>query len=104
MQCACTIYTPGQGLDTEAVAAEGIRDATLDQDGYILGTMTLFGVHHHVNIFRVRDGDDGMEADSTDDDVASMLDDMFGTYDQPWQTVEIPGIAGRWVIVMHPYG
>lgn len=74
------------------------------------GSVELLGASHHVDAVRVADPDGRDEAGyfdvhpDADHDVRQAFDAMQNYYAGPYQTATIPGVEGRWVLFVHPFG
>lgn len=71
------------------------------RDGYLAGSVSLFGKRFDVEAFRVADGED-LEPDNarprrTVEVLKGLLID-----DVPLHRVEIPGHPGVWIVVIYP--
>lgn len=80
------------------------------QDGAsLLARIEFFGVPHHAIFFRVkRDEQRCQVVDAGEEDLTAQTQwiDACGLYDGAFETVDLTayGLAGEWVIVIHPYG
>lgn len=75
----------------------------VDHDrGRMLGRMIIFGVYHHVEAIRVTKDEHGRQV------AASIFgkrayNALCQVDEGPFQTVEIPGHQGEWVLVIAPF-
>lgn len=78
-----------------------------DPDNHFhVGKVTLLGTDFHVGLVRVEiDDDDGLQGPSLEAPpfVHEAYDDMQRYYDGVYQTVEFPGLEGRFVMFIHPF-
>jgi hypothetical protein len=80
---------------------ESVRQ--LEEEDGLLGTVYIFGVMHHAWFVRVDDTDDDQVATDDPHDRLSefrQLDADGGRF----QTVEVPGFPGQYVLVIYPAG
>ncbi len=80
---------------------EWTHDAT-EEEAVLLGVVDLFGVHHHVMAIQVQDNDQGVQ--EAVKDPYDRLGDACHIDDTRFQTVELPGRDGAWVLVITPHG
>ena len=94
---------------------DNIRNIQQCPDGYLLGTTTIASVDFHCLFIRVRQNEDTGEQFvdlPTDEDgevddrecIGQIWEDMCGLDEGPFQTIQVPGYEGTWVLVIHPYG
>jgi hypothetical protein len=73
-----------------------------DNEATMLGTLRIYGVNHHVTAIQVTDDDEGYQ--TAVNDPYGRLDDAYAAdADGIFQTVEIPGYPGEWVLHITPY-
>ena len=84
-------------IDTEIT---GLRQ--LDGEDTLLGTVYLFGVAHHAQFIRVKEDEETGEQVPTNDP-EGRWEDVCWLYEQAYQTVEVPGFEGDYVLVIHPH-
>jgi hypothetical protein len=74
----------------------------------IMGRLTILGTDHHAYFIRLHGGE-GIEGEpelqQAVADPYDRLADFSRWMDQasPFETMEIPGIPGRWAMFVHPY-
>lgn len=79
-------------------------------DGYLLGTINLFGIPMHANFIRVKEefGEHEEEGEQVCDSMAPQATENWDSFcqlqDAAFQTIKIPGFPGEWVCVIHPHG
>lgn len=69
----------------------------------MLGILEIGGVRFHVNAIRVEEVGEYQEQQAVKGD-AEAYAHLFDVYEDAFQTVEIPGYEGEWVLIIHPYG
>lgn len=74
-----------------------------DGEDVLGAVMDFFSRPHHAMFIRVEDNDDGCGWVATGDPY-NRLDDIYRMYDCPLTPVELPGIDGLWMMVIHPFG
>jgi hypothetical protein len=90
-------------MSTETLDLHLKEPPTEREDGYLLGTVDILGVPHHLQCLRVHDRDGFQQCDGGE--VArAWFEDTPRLYDHTLRTVTIPGHAGSWICVVHPYG
>lgn len=81
-----------------------ITNIEAEHEGHILnGMLTLLGAPHHVTFIRVKEGDNIEPCDEAHPDVKSRFDDMQQFFEGAYETVELPGMSGRYVMFAFPY-
>jgi hypothetical protein len=75
----------------------------LDDEDVMLGTVHIFRTAHHVQLVKVRRGEDGMLEGTCDPE--NRLEEVYaaGGYDGSPQTVDLPGFDGEWVVTVTPH-
>jgi len=64
--------------------------------------LVIEGLHMHVNAIRIDEASD--EGQALTEAGQELLTAAYGLYNQgPFETVEIPGFEGRWVIVAYAH-
>jgi hypothetical protein len=71
-----------------------------EDEDTIHGTVVLLGVSHHAQFIRVTEDGDGVQVPTRDPH--ERYADMQRIYDVNYQTVQIPGFEGNWVLLIHP--
>lgn len=75
-------------------------------EGYLLGAVTIGGVHFHTEAIRVRrHPKTGEQVCASRDETARGIWEQMCAVDErgSFLTVKVPGHRGAWVIVIHPF-
>lgn len=70
---------------------------------HLKGDVLFLGVYHHLMLIRVDINGDGCQ-DVYHEEDQSIYDDIVWLYDFPFQTVQVPGLEGDFITIMHPHG
>jgi hypothetical protein len=79
------------------------------EPGYILGTLAVFGVLHHMEYIRVVDDENGLqsawidESEGAENNNISRFEDMQQASEGRYCTLQLPGFEGEWVCHVTPY-
>lgn len=80
-----------------------LHDVSVTQDAppgnLFLTTIYINGIAHHLQALRINDDGDAYEGG-----LQPELDSWYALYENPWQTIEIDGVEGDFVVVVHPHG
>ena len=73
----------------------------LEGEDTLLGAIDLLGVQHHVYFIRVEEAAGLQRAVG---DPYGRFDELSAICEDALQTVEVPGYAGEYVTLIHPFG
>lgn len=86
------------------LAATEITGLTREEDGHMYhGSTTFLGADFHVYFFLMKEGDIVEPHETASDLVWDYWEDLSGFNDGAMQTVMIPGVEGRYVMVIFPF-
>lgn len=71
-----------------------------DEEDTLTGTLTLFGVPHHIELYRVHDVD-GVQTPTYDP--FRRYEDLQRCYEGRYRTVRVPSYDGEWVAHVMPF-
>jgi hypothetical protein len=80
----------------------GIADIRNIEPGCWLGIIEIGGIPHHALFVQVTDEPDGVQKAAHECNELSW-EDVCRLYNYPYCTVELPGVEGDFVLVIHPY-
>jgi hypothetical protein len=95
------------------IPAEAWRDVSRDYNDeddpappgtVLIAAAVLYGCGMHVNAIRVAPIENGGEQLAAHPSAQDELEKWFGVYDYAFETCEIPGYEGEYVVLVHAYG
>lgn len=96
-----TLATGGTGF-SGSLLVENVRAQSECEPNCYLGQTKIAGTLFHVELVRVREDDDSMQVPFDD---TTRLDDLDAVAqpDGPFDTIEVPGLEGEYVLYLYPF-